>query len=153
MMFSLRGLALLLALVMPGALVSFAFPPHAVPEGIKRPPVWLVRMERVGQLGTLTALLLGGRYFARPLDAFFVLAMFFWGAHVLLWLRYLVKRRAYRYLYEPFLHIPVPMAVTRGMAVLLLAAWGRFVILGVFAILMLMGQAGSSIYSKDKRGK
>lgn len=153
MLLSLRGVVLAMVIALPGAFFSFVFPPREVPEGLRRPPVGWTRLTRISQCGVFASLLFGGQHFLRPNDPFLVLFFICMAFYVLLWLRYMLAGRAYRYLFQSFLWIPIPMTLAQGAAVLCLAFWGRFMLLGIFAIAMSIGRINIGIYSKKDAQK
>lgn len=100
------------AVLAPNALVAF-LPPRAVPSRVSRGKHFRTfeLLERFGQAGCfITPLLLGSRPLSSAPGAFTVMA-FILALYYGLWLRYAVSGRRYATLFEPFLGIPVPMAV------------------------------------------
>ncbi len=145
MAFSWTGLTLMLLIMLPSMAFALLFPPMHVPDNQNRPHLVFAILERIGQAGCVilsmfTVLRLG-------MSAWSALCLICLIVYYGLWIRYIAKGRVYRWLFAPFLGIPVPMAVfpiaTFGFA----AAWGQSIWLGAAAVVMAVGHIAVSLNS------
>ena len=145
MAFSLTGLILMLLLMLPSVTFFLLFPPKDVPENTSRPHrVWTV-LEKAGQAGCVILLLFTELQIV--LSVWPVLCLLCLVVYYGLWIRYIAKGRDYKWLWAPFLGIPVPLAVFPVAAFGLAAAWGQSIWLGAATAVLAVGHIAVSLNS------
>ena len=145
MAFSWTGLILMLLLMLPSAAFFLLFPPKDIPEKTSRPhTVWTV-LEKAGQASCVILLVFTELRIA--VSVWLVLCLICLLVYYGLWLRYITKGRGYKWLWAPFLGIPVPMAVFPVAAFGFAAAWGQSIWLGIAAAVLAVGHIAVSLNS------
>ena len=144
--FSIEGLLLVIAVLLPNLLV-IVFPPQNVPEGPKDAGIVLTVLERIGQAGCFLLPPLSKDYFkAVAVDVWFILTLISIAVYISLWIRYAFKRD-YEYLFKPLLFIPVPMAVFPVCAFAFMAVWIQSLWLGLAVLVLGIGHLANSYHS------
>lgn len=142
MAFSWTGLVLILLILLPNA-AFLLLPPRDIPEKKSSAHAIFVILERIGQAGC----------FVLPMFTELRLVLGVWPVLCLicllvyysLWLRYITKGRGYKWLFAPFLKIPVPMAVFPVAVFGFAAVWGQSVWLGLAAVVLAAGHITVSL--------
>lgn len=152
--FSFIGTLIAMIILAP-SLLMIIFPPKNVPAGLKDAGTFYTFLERVGQLGCI-GVLVSSR------DIYENVNYGIWAALIVicivvyygLWIRYMVKGREFRLLWDPLVFIPIPMAVLPVCAFGFAAIWGRSVWLGMAVVCLAIGHLTNSWhsyqYDKDK---
>lgn len=152
--FSVTGLIIALAIFLPSILLGIVAPKGMPAGGVKDAGGMIVLLERLGQIGCLALTVMAGSHFARSaLSIWLVLMVLCIAGYYALWGRYLAKGRLLVWLYRPWGILPVPMAVLPVLAFSLAALWGRFLLLGIAAMVLAAGHIANSlhIYKELKR--
>ncbi|MAT42428.1 MAG: hypothetical protein CL609_08815 [Anaerolineaceae bacterium] len=138
MSFSIPALTIILIILFPNLLFVF-FPPTSKPENIPEENKWTSMLEHGGQIlffATFIFLPHQPRQDGNPM--LFIWLIVCTAIYYALWIRYMVKKQAYRALFENFLGIPIPMAIFPILAftfgVLWLQVWLTLIPLYLFAI-------------------
>lgn len=142
--FSLLGTILSLIILAPN-LLFIKFPPVNMPADIQDAgPVFTV-LERVGQVGCVAILVFSKSSFEQVrFGIVTVLIIIILSAYYGLWIRYLVKGRNIRLLYEPLSLIPIPMAIFPVAAFALGAIWCESLFLSVAVVCLAIGHFTNS---------
>lgn len=145
--FSLLGTLMALILLAP-SLLMIKFPPENVPAGVRdAEPIYTV-LERLGQLGCLGILVISKDNFQQmKFDVIAALIVLFIVVYYGLWIRYIVKGRQFKLLWDPLGLIPIPMAVLPVCAFGLAAVWGRSIWLSIAVVCLAIGHLANSWHS------
>lgn len=145
--FSLLGTLMALIILAPSLLI-IKFPPKNITIGVRDAGFVYILLERVGQLGCIGILAISKDNFQQVkfgvIAAFIVLfIVVYYG----LWIRYIVKGRQYKLLWEPLGFIPIPMAVLPVCAFGLAAVWGKSIWLSIAVVCLAIGHLANSWHS------
>jgi hypothetical protein len=137
--FSWVGFAIAVVLILPSIIFFTYFPPIDSREIIETNKVYTI-LERVGQIGSLTSLVISKDYFLlsnRGIWFYFMLIgiILYW----ILWIRYVIKGRETKYTLMPFMGIPIPLAVIPVCIFISASLWGDCIWLVVFGIIFAIG--------------
>ncbi|AIQ33727.1 MULTISPECIES: hypothetical protein [Paenibacillus] len=145
--FSFLGTLIALIILAPSFLM-IKFPPENVPAGVRDAgPVFTI-LERVGQLGCISILVISKDNFQQvDFGIIAALIVMLIAAYYGLWIRYLVKGRQFKILWDPLGFIPIPMAVLPVCAFGLAAIWGRSIWLSVAVVCLAIGHLANSWHS------
>ena len=144
MSFSLPGLLLTLAILLPN-LLMLLLPPRDMPERVPDAGIFITVLERIGQAGCFVLpALLGGSFNGRPMDLWLALSALCVVAYWAMWARYAIGGRRFRLLFQPLWFVPVPMALFPVLAFGFAAAWGRSPWLGAAAVVLAVGHMMNS---------
>lgn len=145
--FSLLGTLMALILLAP-SLLMIKFPPENVPLGVRDAgPIYTI-LERAGQLGCIGILAISQDNFQQV--KFGVIAVFivlFIAIYYGLWIRYIVKGRQFKLLWDPLGIIPIPMAVLPVCAFGSAAIWGKSIWLSIAVVCLAIGHLANSWHS------
>ncbi|HBS45716.1 MAG TPA: hypothetical protein DEA91_16895 [Paenibacillus sp.] len=145
--FSLLGTLMAFILLAP-SLLMIKFPPENVPSGVRDAGPIYTLLERAGQLGCIGILAISQDSFQQA--EFGVIAVFiilFIAIYYGLWIRYIVKGRQFKLLWDPLGFIPIPMAVLPVCAFGLAAIWGKSIWLSIAVVCLAIGHLANSWYS------
>jgi hypothetical protein len=139
--FSLLGLAVALAVLLPSLLLVW-FPPTEPWPDVAVPRI-LTALERVGQAlcVVVPAVVLPGTL----VWPWLIVAIAALAGYDALWGRYLDRGRSLRLLYGPFWRVPVPMAILPVVTFLAAAAWLSNPWLAVAAVVLAIGHIPASV--------
>jgi len=145
--FSLLGTLMALIILAP-SFQMIKFPPENVPADVRDAGTVYTIFERVGQLGCIGILAISKDNFQQVkfgvIAAFIVLfIVVYYG----LWLRYIVKGRQFKLLWDPLEFIPIPMAVLPVCAFGLAAIWGKSIWLSIAVVCLAIGHVANSWHS------
>lgn len=145
--FSLIG-SLIAIIILAPSMLMIMFPPESIPIGLKAAGHFFTFLERVGQVGCIIILIASKDAFgALNFGIWAVLILIFITVYYGLWIRYVVKGRTFRLLYEPFGFIPIPMAILPVCAFGFAAIWGRSAWLGIAVGCLAIGHFANSWHS------
>jgi hypothetical protein len=152
--FSFLGTLIALIILAP-SLLMIKFPPENVPAGVRDAGPVYTLLERAGQLGCIGILAISKDNFQHM--EFGILAAFillFIAIYYGLWIRYIVKGRQFKLLWDPLGFIPIPMAVLPVCAFGLAAIWGKSIWLSIAVVCLAIGHLANSwhsyMYAKNK---
>jgi len=148
--FSLKGLLMVAVILFPSILMAF-FPPQdasAASSGLL-----LTILENLGRIAVIAILLFSAQSFDRKIDIWFGLACLFAALYYAGWARYFFAGQTHELLYQPFLAVPVPLAIFPVLALAFLAIWARSIPLCIATLIMALGHipASYSIYREVAR--
>jgi hypothetical protein len=146
------GGTLVAVLLLAPSLLLLPFPPQDVPNPGRGPGLLVTALERVGQVLTVTVLVLSGDRF--PLgspDRWALLTAVLAAGYLALWVRYARGTRTYASLFAPLGPVPVPMALVPVLAFASAAVWGRSVWLGAAVALLASGHVPVSLHARRTR--
>ncbi|WP_339317674.1 hypothetical protein [Paenibacillus sp. FSL R10-2734] len=145
--FSLLGTIMALIILAPSLLI-IKFPPENVPAGVRDTgPVYTI-LERVGQLGCIGILAISKDSFQHvKFGIWATLIILFIAVYYGLWIRYIVKGRQFKLLWDPLGFIPIPMAVLPVCAFGLAAIWGKSIWLSIAVVCLAIGHLANSWHS------
>ncbi|WP_405175552.1 hypothetical protein MHI27_03145 [Paenibacillus sp. FSL H8-0261] len=145
--FSLLGTLMALILLAP-SLLMIKFPPENVPSGLRDAGPIYTLLERAGQLGCIGILAMSQDNFQQvKLGVIAVFIVLFIAIYYGLWIRYIVKGRQYKLLWDPLGIIPIPMAVLPVCAFGLAAIWGKSIWLSIAVVCLAIGHLANSWHS------
>ncbi|MEK3662679.1 hypothetical protein NSQ29_24255 [Paenibacillus sp. FSL F4-0236] len=145
--FSLLGTLMALILLAP-SLLMIKFPPENVPSGLRDAEPIYTLLERAGQLGCIGILAMSQDNFQQvKLGVIAVFIVLFIAIYYGLWIRYIVKGRQYKLLWDPLGIIPIPMAVLPVCAFGLAAIWGKSIWLSIAVVCLAIGHLANSWHS------
>ncbi|WP_150273097.1 hypothetical protein [Paenibacillus tepidiphilus] len=100
-----------------------------------------IYMERIGQMAILLVLILftKSNFSGRPIDVWAVLTVICLLLYYIIWVRYIVNGQYAADLTNPFLSVPIPLAVFPVCALLFAAIWGHSLPLGLAAAVFAAG--------------
>lgn len=145
--FSLLGTLMALIILAPSLLI-IKFPPKNVPAGVRDAgPVYTI-LERLGQMGCISILAISKVNFQHvEFDIIAALIVLFIAIYYGLWIRYIVKGRQFKLLWDPLGFIPIPMAVLPVCAFGLAAIWGKSIWLSLAVVCLAIGHVANSWHS------
>lgn len=145
MVFSLIGFLIALSIFLPN-LTFVIFPPKRVPKVITSAGFIFTLLERIGQIGCISILVLTrGNY--STINIWFILMVICIAIYYLLWLRYIIKGQDLIWCFKPLSFIPIPMALFPVLAFLLAALWGMSLYLGIATIMLAIGHIANSYHT------
>ncbi len=137
--FSWVGLVIAVIMILPSIVFSKYFPPIDAIEIIDTNKVYTI-LERVGQIGCLTSLIISKEFFLLSnSNVWFYLMIIGIIIYLMLWIRYVIKGREIKYTLMPFLGIPIPLAVIPVCIFEFASLWGNCIWLGIFGIIFAIG--------------
>lgn len=150
MAFSWTGLIMMLLIMLPSIAFALLFPPKNMPEKPGRPRMVFVILERVGQAGCVILSMFTELPIA--LSAWSALCLICLIVYYSLWIRYIAKGKDFKWLFAPFLGIPVPMAIFPVAAFGFAAVWGQSIWLGAASAVLATGHIAVSLNSYKSVG-
>lgn len=146
--FSIAGTLIGILILLPSILFFIKFPPKNVPVGITDGGMVYTIFERIGQAGCMIVLVLSRDNFKGiKVDLWGFLMIFCIIMYYCLWIRYTVRGQDYKWLWEPFIVIPIPLAVFPILAYGFAAIWGKSIWLGAASVLLAVGHIPLSWHS------
>jgi hypothetical protein len=145
--FSLVGTLIAIIILAP-SLLMIKFPPDNVPVGLRDAgPVYTI-LERLGQMGCISILVISkGNFENVEFGILAALICLFIAAYYGLWIRYVVKGRQFKLLWQPLGFIPIPMAVFPVCAFGLTGIWSESIWLGIAVVCLAIGHFANSWHS------
>ncbi|HEY4429765.1 MAG TPA: hypothetical protein VGN87_01880 [Paenibacillus sp.] len=152
--FSFLGTLIALIILAP-SLLMIKFPPENVPAGVRDAGPVYTLLERAGQLGCIGILAISKDNFQQVQFGILpALIILFIAIYYGLWIRYIVKGRQFKLLWDPLGFIPIPMAVLPVCAFGLAAIWGKSIWLSIAVVCLTIGHLANSwhsyMYAKNK---
>lgn len=142
--FSLIG-SLIAIIILAPSMLMIIFPPEPFPVGLQDAGKIFTLLERAGQLGCIGILVVSrDAYTEVNYGIWAVLILLFIAVYYGLWIRYVVQGRAFRLLWEPFVGIPIPMAILPVCAFGFAAIWGESIWLGLAVVCLAIGHFTNS---------
>lgn len=140
--FSYIGLIFLICLFVPNILYVKFSPKDSIK--IKENRALLI-LERLGQVSFTCLALISGDLNVRDLSLWTIwlaIALLLIILYLVCWVRYFRGEHVSRDFLRPFLGVPLPLAVLPVAAALLLAVYGKLVVLGIAASILAVGHIG-----------
>lgn len=138
--FSIIGLIIGLAIILPSIIFMLRFPPKNVPNDINKVSNLFVVCERIGQICCLILLIFSDTNIdLSKFNIWLFLVILFMVLYYYLWIRYVKRGRNYKWLGKSFLFIPVPLAVTPVCVFVFSAIVIKSIPLGIAAIILAIG--------------
>jgi hypothetical protein len=145
--FSFLGTLIALIILAP-SLLMIKFPPENVPAGVRDAGPVYTLLERAGQLGCIGILAISMDNFQHvEIGILPALILLFVAIYYGLWIRYIVKGRQFKLLWDPLGFIPIPMAVLPVCAFGLAAMWGKSIWLSIAVVCLAIGHLANSWHS------
>jgi len=154
--FSLIGTVIVVLMLLPSIIFFSKFPPKNVPQDMKNAPVLFTIMERIGQIGCFTILVISKDYFQiSKINIWTVLMLVCMIVYYCLWIRYVIKGQDSYLLCKPLLFIPIPLAVFPVCVFGFSALWRNSVWLGIATCILAIGHLTVSwiSYKEARRNK
>ena len=146
--FSFIGTLIGILILAPSILFFIKFPPKNIPVDSTNPGVIYTILERIGQIGCLTVLVMSkDNFHSVRVNAWMLLMLLCIIVYYSLWIRYVVKGQDYSWLWKPLLFIPIPLAIFPVCAYGFAALWGKSVWLGIAALTLAVGHLTVSYHS------
>ena len=146
--FSFIGTFIGTLILVPSILFFIKFPPKNIPADSTNTGVIYTILERIGQVGCLTVLVMSkDNFHSMKVNAWMLLMLLCILVYYSLWIRYVVKGQDYSWLWKPLFFIPIPLAVFPVCAYVFAALWVKSVWLGIAALILAIGHLKVSYHS------
>ncbi len=146
--FSFIGTLIAILILLPSSLFFIRFPPKNIPADLTDLGGVYTVLERIGQVGCLTVLVMSKENFqGMKINIWTLLMMLCIIVYYCLWIRYVVKGQEYNWLWKPLFFIPIPLAIFPVCAFAFAALWGKSGWLGIAVIVLAMGHITTSWHS------
>lgn len=138
--FSFIGLIIGILIILPSILFMVKFPPKNTPTNLKDVNILFTILEKVGQAGCLTVLVIFHDNFSgQQLNIWILLSILSILMYYGVWIRYVVKGQEYIWLGKPLYIIPIPLAIFPICAFGFTAIWGKSIMLGIATVILSIG--------------
>ena len=146
--FSYIGLIIGFVLMFPSIIFMIKFPPINAPVDLTDAGLIFTILERIGQIGCLTILVISPANFqGLEINVWALLIALCITIYYALWIRYILNRQEHKYLFKPLYFIPVPLAVFPVLAFAFTSIWGNSLWLGIATILLAVGHITNTYHS------
>lgn len=144
--FSFFGLIIVILIIIPNIIYMLKFPPKNVPRNLIEPNIIYTILERTGQIGCLTLLVITPDNFQFKssillISLIMICIVIYYG----LWIRYIVKGQQYMYLWKPFYIIPIPLAILPIIIFLIVSILNKSILISLVTIIFAIGHITISL--------
>ena len=139
MKISIIGIVITVLILFPRVMFLKKSPPKNVQVGIKDAPVIFQIIEIIGFSCFVELIFLNEHLKLNNINAFMIISIICILIYYGLWIRYIVHGREIIFLYQPFLYIPIPLAVFPICIVGFVALWANYISLGISTVIFAIG--------------